>query len=225
MSTLITSGQKDNFVGVVVAAVRKGMEKSLDQLVKSGTITTSNFQKVLAQGNALAEHLIAEAMKKMTELAEGIVGYLKFISGDEKIFIAATDGKGTIAEAMDVFTGGIDKDFKNWGLDVAGKPTKRTKVQVHEMVKDGTFEQMFGSNPDHLCFEQDQIVSFVKKHKKWLRTDGCATFFLFKVKGKFFVAGVVLDSGRPNVYVDGLDYDYVWDAENRRRFVSPQQEL
>ena len=147
----------------------------------------------------------------------------------ETLELEATDGTATIAKAEDVFTWGIDGDFRKWGLDVKAKPTKATKVQVREMIKNGTFAQVFNGlsdNLDSLCLTQSQIIQFVVKHKKWLRTDGYGTFFLFKVGKEFFVARVSLDSGeRPYVNASRFSGDYVWGADYPHRFVVPQLAL
>ncbi len=225
MKTLITSGQKEQVVRVAVDGVRKGLEEVVDGLVKTGAINPSNFQRVLAQGNALVAHLIAEAKTKMIELAEQVVGYLKLISGGESITIGATDGQGTIAEAKDTFPGWIDDDFVNYGTKVKGQPKKATKVQVYEMIKDGTYAQIFGGfgeNLDRLCLSQDQIICFCRDQAKWLRSDGYGTFFLFKVNGEFFVAYVFRYSDGLKVRVYRLSCGNVWDAGYRHRVVVPQ---
>ena len=150
---------------------------------------------------------------------------LKLISEAETLMIDDVDGRQTLATAKDVFPSGIDGDFKNWGLDKAGVATKETSVQVHEMHKDATFAQMFGSlgaDLDKLCLTQHQIKTFCKKYPNWLRTDGYGTFFLFKVGDQFFVASVRLYSDGLYVRVDGLGYGHVWRAGRRPRVVVPQ---
>ncbi|MFH0845811.1 MAG: hypothetical protein V1851_00185 [Patescibacteria group bacterium] len=143
---------------------------------------------------------------------------------DEEIWISETTGEKTIAQSSDVFKGWIDSDFINWGTDKQGKSTERTKVEVYEMRRDATFEQMFTSlgDIDKLCFEQEQIINFCLEHPDKLRKDGYATFFLFKVHDRPFVAIVFLGSGGLEVRVYRFDYDYVWGAEIRPRVVVPQ---
>lgn len=151
--------------------------------------------------------------------------FLKLISGGENLTIDAVDGTEILADAKDVFAS-IDSDFKNWGTDEPGQSTDEMPVDVHEMENDATFSQMFGElNADvkKLCFTQHQIKNFVKKHRKWLRADGYATFFLFESKGNFFVADVHFDSDvKLDVYVLRLGHSRVWDAENRHRVVVPR---
>lgn len=154
---------------------------------------------------------------------------LKLISGGERITISACDGTETLANAKNVFKSGIDPDFKNWGTDKSGQATAETAVEVHEMdKKDATFAQIFGSigtDLDKLCLTQHQIKKLCAEHTGWLRQEGYATFFLFKDGSKFFVARVRVRSGGLFVFVDGLEYDYLWDAEFRHRVVTPQQAL
>ena len=163
------------------------------------------------------------------ELVEKIIyhtfEYLRLISNGTEIIISETDGQSTIAHAENAFPGYIDSDFVNYGIDVKGKSTKKTKVQVFEQIKDGTFTQIFGSfgeNRDRLCLTQSQIIRFVKDHSKWLRTDGYGTFFFFKEKGKYFVADVRWSEGKLTVRVGCLPHDNVWFADDLRRLVVPQ---
>ena len=150
---------------------------------------------------------------------------LKLISEAHEIIIETCDGSQTIATAKETFKSGIDSDFKSWGTNKAGASTEKTPVQVHEMVKDATFAQMFGSlgiDLDKLCLTQHQIKTFCEVHKEWLRKDGYATFFLFKVDEQFFVASVHVSSDGLYVRVCRFGDDRVWRAENFLRMVVPQ---
>jgi hypothetical protein len=146
------------------------------------------------------------------------------ISGGESIVIDPTDGREILADANDLFTY-IDPDLRNWRADEPGRPTAETAVEVYEMKKDATFEQMFGFfgvDKRQLCLTQAQIKSFVRNHRQWLR-DGYGTFFPFESYGRFFVAYVlVLSDGRLEVYVFRLGYADVWGAGSRHRLVLPQ---
>ena len=137
----------------------------------------------------------------------------------------ALDGKETLATAKEVFPSGIDGDFKNWDTNKPGIATKEQAVDVHELVKDGTFAQMFGSlgtDLDKLYLTQAQIKNFCKKHPNWLRKDGYATFFLFKVEDQFFVADVRVVSDGLFVSVDRFEDGRVWGAGRSHRMVVPQ---
>lgn len=151
---------------------------------------------------------------------------LRCISSNKRIIVSATSGLKTIAQAGGVFTWGIDSDFVRWGLDVSGEARPDTPVEVHEMVQNGDFKTIYGSlgrELDNLCFTQEQVITFVREHKGWLRRDGYATFFLLKVKDKFFVAGVILDADDgPCARIFRFSFGSVWHGDCHHRFVVPQ---
>lgn len=150
---------------------------------------------------------------------------LRLISAGETLVLDETDGAETIPASEGVFVH-IDGNFKGWNADEASGPTPKTPVAVHELARDATFAQMFGSgstDPSSLCLTQSQILNFIKKHRNWLRTDGYATFFLFRSRGELFVAYVYfLDRGRLNAYVYRFASVYVWLAGYGHRLVLPQ---
>jgi len=161
----------------------------------------------------------------VVKLAEGTSNILRLLFLGETITLAPCDGTQTLAQAKKTFLSYLDTNFKNWGLDKQGEPTEETQVQVYEMAKDATFAQMFsslGNDLDKLCLTQHQIKQFCEKHSSWLRTDGYATFFLFKVEDQFFVACVGVGSDGLGVYVSRFGYDGVWHAAYAHRVVVPQ---
>lgn len=149
--------------------------------------------------------------------------YLRLISEGESLTLDATDGAEVLAEANNVFAY-IDPDFKD--VVDEGPATKEVAVAVYEMREDATFSQMFGSlseNLQKLCFTQAQIKSFAQKHRQWLRSDGYATFFLFKSQNHFFVADVFVGSaGGLGVALRRFGNSGVWRAGHRRRVVVPR---
>lgn len=207
-------------MGVFVAII-----SSLVELVKKFGGTMENIYRLaLPEGNATLEEvarIIANGTVRMQSK------FLRLISGGETLIIDECDGAEVLVDAKDIFDI-IDSDLKSWGADEKGSATKKTSVQVYEMVKDGKYAQLFGSlsldfDLDRLCLTQHQIKKFVQSHRRWLRSDGCGTFFLFKSKGHFFVAGVGINSvGELWVDVDRLGDGSVWDADGRLRFVVPQ---
>lgn len=149
---------------------------------------------------------------------------IHLLSASDDIIIPACDGSVILEKAEDIF-GYIDFDFKNWGLDKPERATVETAVQVYEMVKDATFVQMFSSlgvDLDKLCLSQHQIEKFCREYRDWLRTDGYATLFLFKVRDQFFVACVRVGSGSLRVSAGRFEDDDVWFAVRRHRVVVPQ---
>jgi hypothetical protein len=218
----VTPAQVADVVRVAEAAARSAAEEVTGQLVASGTMTRAAFQQVVESRDKIKRAVASTLGKLIPELARL---RLRCISPGEKLTLKPTDGKRTIAKAKTTFDH-IDVDFKNYGTDVSGQARTGMVPVVHELLEDSTFEQMFNSlsaNLDSLCFEQDQIIDFVTDHRNWLRTDGYATLFLFKVADNFFVADVCLGSdGELGVFVRYFSCDYVWDGEYRVRVVVPQ---
>ncbi len=227
--TAITTGQKEQGVTVFKDAARKGSETAIAELEKNGTLNGENMQRILERGDYVSAKTHEFVKALLAEMAENATDRLRLISGAETLALDSTDGTEIIAEAGSLFNGYLDGDFRNWKTNVKGNPTEAQNVQVHEMTKNGTFEQIYGglgTDLNALCLTQAQIIGFVKKHRKWLREDGYGTFFLFKVGDEFFVAHVVVDSdGSLDAYVHRFSLDSVWDAEYRDRFVVPQLAL
>jgi hypothetical protein len=133
-----------------------------------------------------------------------------------------TDGQETLTQATEVFRY-IDRNFEHWNCNTAGLPTKETVVQVYEMVRDSTLQEMFGSFGipiDFLALTQAQIKQFARFYPNWLKRGGNGTFFLFKVGSEFFVSAVYFFSdGRIGVRVRGLILERVFRAQKRHRLV------
>jgi hypothetical protein len=163
---------------------------------------------------------------KIVPITEGISESILRRIFDKPLIIGSTDGTKTIPDSADLFAAGVDGDFRNWRADEPGAPTGETPVHVYEMVRDATFAQMFSSlSPDlgKLCLTHDQILTFIETHRDQLRTDGYATFFLFKSHDQFFVACVRVNSrSRLYVIVRRFEYSRVWSAEYSYRLVVPQ---
>lgn len=205
-------------MGVFMAII-----SSLVELVKKfGGTMESIYRLATPEGlktlEAVARLIATSAVEIKNE-------FLNLIS-THSLILDACDGSEIIAGSEDMFEAGIDSDFINWGADEPGYPTLETPVEVHEMIKNGTFSQLFGSlsgDIGKLCLTQAQIKCFVRKYKSWLRTDGYATFFLFKSHSHFFVASVhVYSGGGLGVDVFRFEFDNVWFAEGRPRLVVPR---
>ena len=136
------------------------------------------------------------------------------------ITIPALKGERIIAEARDIFTGYIDSDFKDWDADEKGIESKEIKLDVFEPQKDFIFSDFFSEDN---VMTQEQIIYFVENNKDLL--SNFYTFFPFKSKGRFFVAGVyVFSADGLGVSVSRFSDDYVWVAGRRLRVVVPQLE-
>lgn len=223
-NTMITSGQKEGVVNDAVSAARKAIEEGVDELSSSGVLHAGNQQRVRAQGDKLGAAVKAAIKKALAELAEDIIGCLKRIFADCTVELVETDGTDTLADATDVFTGGIYGATRRKKLCA---PTKKTLIAIYEMILDATFRTIFGGfgeNLKRLAWQESQIVAFCRDHRNLLRTDGYGTFFLFEGEnGGFFVANVNFDdNGQLKVNVNPLDNDNVWNAEYRHRIVVPK---
>lgn len=201
----------------VNSAKLAGLQIDLLQKFKAGHITPAHLEWFNNLKKTERDALLAGKKPKSD--------FLRLLSGTGDIIIAPCDGTQTLAQAKDVFKSGIDPDFKNWKLDKQGLSTEETAVQVYELAKDATFAKMFGSfgtDLDKLCLTQHQIKAFCENYSRFLRTDGYATFFLFKAEDQFFVARVGVRSDGLCVLALRFEYDREWPADSQHRVVVPQ---
>jgi hypothetical protein len=220
---MITLERKEQLMTVVAAAARKVTGEAVNELAENGVLHGDNFQRVLAQGDKIGAVVKVAVKTALAELAENVIGRLKRLFADKTFELGEADGKETIAKASDVFAVGIYGAVKRGVC----KATPKTLLAVYEMIKDGTFQQIFGGfgeNLKRLCWTESQIVALCRDHHDLLRKNGYGTFFLFEGEnGGFFVARVyVYDGGRLLVFVGPLELGRVWDAYYRRRVVVPQ---
>lgn len=162
---------------------------------------------------------VADALQRILEERQSYLRHL------ETINLIPTKGEATLAKAKQSLTGWIDGDFKNLGTDVGGEDTTETKVDVHEMTRNGNFQTLFCSlgDPRKLCLTQGQIEEFCHSHRDSLRQEGYGTFFLFEVKGELFVAYVFVDVGKLRARVHRFGNGYVLDADFCHRLVVRQR--
>lgn len=152
--------------------------------------------------------------------------FVRLISDGNEIVIRPTNGQNTIAKADSVFKAGIDSDFLKYKSKIGDKPTKKMKVQVFEQTHDTKLPQIFGDfgqKMDQLCMTQDQIISFIENHDKWLSRNGWGTFFLFKIGAQHFVASVNRNTEGFYVYLFRLfNGGHTLLAKDEHRIVVPQ---
>jgi hypothetical protein len=203
VNALITSGQKETGIQVIMNAVRKGMDEMLNDLSTHGVINRENFQTILAQGGTfaptLAYHLVTEAREMIMDLAQQAGRYLKVIGGnDEPIVIGRTTGLGFYSNTTAQVS--IDHGFRNQDEKSRDKPTNEMPVRVLEVIKSGSHAQVFGGlgqDLNRLCLSRDQIVSFAVNHCRWfgIGNPGDKIDFLYRVNGEFCVARARMQSG------------------------------
>jgi hypothetical protein len=146
---------------------------------------------------------------------------LKLIAGEEALVLDPTDGHETLGQATDVFRY-IDHNFGRWNCNVVGPPTKETAVRVFEMIRNSTFQELFGgfgAALDSLALTQGQIKQFAKCHRDWLQEGGNGTFFLFKSGNEFFVAAYFFSDGQIGMRLRRLTLERVFRAQKHHRLV------
>jgi len=203
VKALITSGQKETGIQVVMNAVRKGMEEMLNELSDHGVINRENFQQILAQGGTfaptLAYHLVTEAREMIMDLAEQAGRYLKVIGGDdESVLIGRTTGLGFYPNTKVEVS--IDQGFRDQDEEVRDRATNEMSVRVLEVIKTGAHTQVFGGlgqDLNRLCLSRDQIISFVVNHSRWfgIGNPGSKIDFLYNVQGQLRVARAHMQAG------------------------------
>ncbi|SRR6266404_164050 len=147
---------------------------------------------------------------------------LKLISDEEALLLDPADGQETLCQATDVFRY-IDHNFERWNCNVVGAPTKETAVHVYEMIRNSTFQELFGGFGvalDSLALTQAQIKQFAKNYRDWLQEDGNGTFFMFKIGNEFFVAAAYFFSdGQIGMRLRRLTLERVFRAQKHHRLV------
>lgn len=177
----------------------------------------------------LKKFLRGEALGPMASRGE-LGPYLRLICPDDLV-LGPTDGSQTISSVRGVFKSGIDPIFENLGWDTKSTPTPMITARVFELRTSGTFQQIFGNGDwGKVAFTQPQVINFVVKHERWLRSDGNGNFFLVKVKldeGKatereeYFVEDVRWRCGGWYAHGYRLSFERVRDVGHHEFFVLP----
>lgn len=222
----VTDGQKSQFVAVVSDAVRKSVGTHISELSENGTLNSGNFQGVLGSGDHLVSVINQSVKDTISNLLKGVRGCLKLISGGRKIFVSATDGTETLAEATDVFSD-IKPDFNDMGLNRSSHPTKRQQIEVCRLVEDAGLLRIFTSlkkNLDSLCLTQAQIKAICRDHHNELENGPAKmpNLFLFKAGQEFFVAWIYRSdcgSNKPLARVYRLEDDRIIHGTSNRVYI------
>lgn len=216
----VTDGQKSQFVTVVSDAIRKSVGTLIDELSEKGTLNSENFQGILGSGNHLVSVINQSVKDTVGNLLEGVKGCLKLISGGRKLFIAATEGTETLADATDVFSR-IDPNLNDMGLNRSSQSTKRQQIEVYRLVETGSLKRIFTSlrrNLDSLCLTQAQIKAICRDHFNELENSSAPqpNLFLFKVGQEFFVAWIYRPRTTDKCRKPSLSYVYRLDGDGER---------
>jgi hypothetical protein len=103
-------------------------------------------------------------------------------------------------------------------------------VNVYEVVKDATFEEIFFEEmffdadifPDRLALNQKEAVDFITNHKYLLRDGGFSNFFLLESRIAIFklvVAGINFNRGVLFLYFYDFLSPRVWAGRSRYRVI------
>jgi len=150
----------------------------------------------------------------VVETAKRAKVYFSRLYANELLFIGATDNIETFASSG-VFPGGV---YGATLLTGASKLSPVIGVAVHEMVKSGTFAELFGSlGKNRLRWSEARVVAFCRKYPGKIQRGGYATFF--EVEGGF-MANVYFDSnGDLGVFIYPFLNGHVLHTGDRLRFV------
>lgn len=129
--------------------------------------------------------------------------------------------KKFIADAKDVFKGGIDSDF-SYLHDSTNQLSESTTVNVWEMFnKNSRFAKMMYSlskDLNKISLSQNEIINFCMYHKGFLSHK--LTFFLFKEEhGSYFVANVYSKDEGLYIYPRRIEYKEKWEGSSSNRLV------
>jgi hypothetical protein len=161
---------------------------------------------------------------------------LRLISNGQTLTLKALDGQRLIYNSKKTFKSYIDQNFVDWDLNKTGVATPETLVQVHEIVDNGTFIDIFSSIPgnwNQKWLSQNQVIDFCETLPDWLIQNRHATMFLVKKdenksvdednpQENLVVVNVDVLSDGLYVRVSCLEHNLVWLGEYRNCVVSPQ---
>ena len=206
------------------------IKTTIERVQNEKSLFNSALKKLV---NSTEEELDDFLKRKIENKTKNI---LRLISGDHVLKLKASDGSRLICQSKDTFKYYIDPDFVNWGMNKPGIASAEISVQVHEMIENGTFMDIFQALPgnwEEKWLPQDKVVDFCDTFPNWLRQAGFATFFLVKKDenrpidekkpGDNLVVVIVrVHDGGLHVHVDRLGLANVWSGADHSHVVSRQ---
>lgn len=130
----------------------------------------------------------------------------------------------SILNSDDIFES-IDWRFDEFSMDQISEATDSTRFDIFSLKKDATSGELFGSfnrNLESLCFTQSQIVYFCKYYADLLRGQNCATLFLFKEHGQYWVTAVYRFGSPLDATLARFDDSMPWQAKCGHFIVVPR---
>lgn len=207
------------------------IKTSIERVQNDKSLFNSALKKLV---NSSEEELDDFLKRKIESRVK--VSILRLISDRRTLTIKALDGQRLIYNSEKTFKSYIDPNFVDWNLNKTGVATLETPVQVHEMVDNGTFMDIFSPMPgnwNQKWLSQNQVIDFCETMSNWLTQNRHGTMFLVK---KDENKPIDEDNPQKNLvvvdmrsFVDGLyvavsrlEFDGVWRGVCRHRVVSPQ---
>ena len=143
----------------------------------------------------------------------GVRDITKSLLRHEGLRIGAVDGLKTIAQAADIFPGGINRHFADREFSFPSEPREEMMIDVRALLCDGLLRDIFGginTELDLLCLTQAQIIECVNTYGDEFRFGERFTLFLFMAGRGFFVS-LVHPTCPKNINLainlDRLDFD------------------
>ena len=165
-----------------------------------------------------------EEFKKFLRREPCWVGDIKvYLRKIFKVEIGATDDTETFISSG-LFEDGIKYDERELRSPTpSGESTPAVKLNVWELVLDGSYAQFFGSlgKAGEGELTQSQICQFIREHRDKLRKRGYATFF--RLEGGFVARVFVSSNTQLSVRVGQFSSRHICQATSRFRVVSMQQ--
>lgn len=162
----------------------------------TGQLLSIQTELRLAGGSSIDPELVSLALEDIIQgkfyHPKNKANILRLISHGQTVVVEACNGSETIADSQGVFST-IDKSFRNLKINKSEPASKKTNLQVYELIKDASFDEVFyalGKDFDELCLTQHQIKKFCGFNDEWILFDGTITTFFFKAAELYFAAYV-----------------------------------
>ncbi len=216
-------GQGLELAGIIIKALASAAKETKADLDK--------VQSVIGKPGVLYDvfrNLLAESVEVKPAI-------LRLLSDGQSLSLNALNGQRLIYNSKKTFPSFIDDDFKHWNLNKKGVATPKTIIEVHQIMQDSTFMEIFSALPgtwNQKWLSQNQIIEFCEELSNCLSTTGVTISLVKKDENKpvdeakpqdnLVVVYVRVNSDGLYVDVISLEYGRRWDAEYLCRVVSPQ---
>ena len=168
-----------------------------------------------------------EMVNSVAEMSENEDVFLRLLSHNGPIILSECDGSEFLLNGRKTFLTGITFAIENVSIEKSAPTTPKTFVDAYEMLKDFTFKELFDqfeTDFSKLCFTEAQVETFCRENSEWIRTNGCATFFLVAYKNFFVIFRIYVDVHGMALIVRDYQAPQIWGGKNKHRLVIPKLE-